>query len=127
MSHPTNDELLLLAYGELPREAAAPLEAHVATCADCRRELAALDAARAALDVAMTGRQSRDWMPLIFAAAVIAAVALLPSRGPASKPQRWSGNREWSAHAGYFAGGRGVIEIDSQLTRLEQGWSYGEP
>src|ERR1043166_7661560 len=30
MNHPTNDELLLIAYGELARERAAPLAAHVA-------------------------------------------------------------------------------------------------
>ncbi|HWC75537.1 MAG TPA: hypothetical protein VG454_16540 [Gemmatimonadales bacterium] len=126
MTHATNDELLLLAYGEVPREIAAPIEAHVASCADCRRELLSLDTARAALDVAVTARRSRDWLPWIVAAAVLAAVLLLSPGGP-PKSEEWPGHREWSVHAGYFAGGRAVIEIDSQLTRLEQGWPYGQP
>jgi len=41
MNHPTNDELLLLAYGELPKRLPAQVEAHVATCPECRTQFAA--------------------------------------------------------------------------------------
>ena len=68
MNHATNDELLLLTYGELAREHAAPLEAHVAACAECRRELAALESARGALDITMTPRRRVPWIPVGLAA-----------------------------------------------------------
>jgi len=129
MNHPTSDELLLLAYDELPRDAAAPLEAHVAACVDCGRELQRLTKARAALDVAVvTLTRRRRWIPLaLAAAAMLAGILIFTPKRHASVPNAWPYHREWSAHAGYFAGGRAVIDIDSQLTRLEQGWTYDRP
>jgi hypothetical protein len=129
MNHPTSDELLLLAYDELPRDAAAPLEAHVASCVECGRELQRLTTARAALDVAVvTPRRRLRWIPLaLAAAAMLGGILIFTAKEPAPVPNGWPYHREWSAHAGYFAGGRAVIDIDSQLTRLEQGWTYGRP
>ena len=47
MTHPESQDLLLdLAYGELPAPRAAELAAHLAGCAECQREKAALDEAR---------------------------------------------------------------------------------
>ena len=47
MTHPESRELLLdLAYGELSPLRAVELEAHLAGCAECQREKAALDEAR---------------------------------------------------------------------------------
>ena len=128
MSHPTSDELLLLAYGELPRDAAAPIEAHVASCADCRRELSSLDAARAALEVAVTPRRPLRWIPIGLAAAAVLAGVLLARSGTRTAPPRgWNPTTEWSATAGYVTGGKAVMDIDAQLTRLEQERSYAFP
>jgi hypothetical protein len=131
MNHPSEDELLLLAYGEAPP--ANALESHVAACATCRETVARLERARAALDLALPGtsRQSAgpDWLAVgLAAAAVLAGVLLITRGGPQPRATAWPYHQEWSAHAGYFAGGRDVIDIDSQLTRLEQGWgTYGRP
>ena len=47
MTHPESQDLLLdLAYGELPALRAAELEVHLAGCAECQREKAAIDEAR---------------------------------------------------------------------------------
>jgi hypothetical protein len=48
-AHPA-EELLLYAYGELPTPARAAVEAHLATCEECRRELDGLAEVRAAVD-----------------------------------------------------------------------------
>lgn len=133
MNHPNEDELLLLAYGETP--SATALESHVAACATCQETVARLERARAALDMALpvTRRRSAgpDWMAVALAAAAVLAGVLLITRGAPEMPATamWPQHREWSVHAGYFAGGRAVIDIDSQLTRLEQGCggSYGRP
>jgi hypothetical protein len=128
MNHPTNDELLLLAYGELARERAAPLEAHVTTCTDCRSELAALESARGALDITMTPRRRVPWIPVGLAAAAVVGGILLARSGPTDQPRRgWSPTTEWSATAGYVAGGRAMMDIDAQLTRLEKERPYGFP
>jgi len=128
MTHPSNDELLLLAYGELPRESAAPIEAHVAACGDCRRELRALDSARAALDIAVTPRRRLRWISLgLAAAAVLAGILLVRPKSEDGPRRGWSPTTEWSATAGYVAGGKAMVDIDAQLTRLEQERPYGFP
>jgi hypothetical protein len=69
------------------------------------------------------------WVALaaLAAAAAVAAVLLTGRPSPHEQPSGWSQPLEWSATAGYVAGGKAVITIDAQLTRLEQGWSYGRP
>jgi Putative zinc-finger len=43
--HPSNQELVLAADGELPRRLAAQLRAHLSTCWDCRARMAAVEGA----------------------------------------------------------------------------------
>jgi hypothetical protein len=132
MNHPTNDELLLLAYGELPRATAAAIESHTASCPDCRRELASLERTRVALDMALP-QQRRSvvaWAALgsLAAAALIAGVLLTRTAPPGDVAARgWNPTTVWSATAGYVAGGNAMVDIDAQLTRLEQERSYGLP
>ncbi len=97
MTHPHDDQLLLLAYGDLEEPATVELERHLAGCAPCRDRL------------------------------LIAGVLLAARPSAHDQQSGWAPPLEWSATAGYVAGGKAVITIDAQLTRLEQGWSYGRP
>jgi anti-sigma factor RsiW len=130
-NHPSADELLLYSYGEVATIRAAEMDAHIASCAECHAQLLELERGRIAADWARErpGRRRVPWaMVALAAAAVVTAVLLVPgSSGPRKTPEAWPRQLEWSAHAGYIAGGRAMIAIDSQLTRLEQGWSYGRP
>jgi len=128
MNHPHEDQLLLLAYDELPAADAAGLEAHLATCAVCRDDLARLERARVALDWAPQPRRSARWIAAALAAAAAVAVILLTG-GPSvdEPPSGWPGQRPWSATAGYIAGGQPLIAIDAELTRLEQERSHVLP
>ena len=119
MNHPTHGELLLLAYGELPNHEA--VEAHIATCATCRTELAQLERARAVLDVAMPQRRPRiaPWIGLGLAAAAVVAAVLLRTPPPPAPDDGWQPVSAWSLQAGYVTGGRTMMEIDARLTRLE--------
>jgi hypothetical protein len=63
---------------------------------------------------------------LLAAAAVLAAV-LLTDSGPGGASQEQWAPTTWSATAGYVAGGKAVVDIDAQLTRLEQESRYGRP
>jgi hypothetical protein len=132
MNHPTDDELLLLAYEELREPRAAELEAHLTICEPCNHQFRLLTRARVATDWAVDGRRSgraariRIVGMALATAAAIAAIVII--RHANNEPRgSWPQAREWSANAGYFAGGHAMIVIDSQLTRLEQGWSYGRP
>jgi anti-sigma factor RsiW len=133
MNHPTDDELLLLVYDELPAARAAEVEAHLLTCAACDERWAPMARGRVATDWAVERRRERRAMKLkvgaagLAAAAAIAAVLLIGRRDNQDPRGVWPKQIEWSANAGYFAGGPNVIAIDGQLTRLEQGWSYGRP
>jgi putative zinc finger protein len=128
MNHPPEDQLLLLAYDELPAAAAAELEAHLATCAVCRDDLARLERARVALDWAPQPRRRARWIVAGLAAAAAMAAILLTGRPPVGEPPSgWPGQRPWSATAGYIAGGQPLIAIDAELTRLEQERSYVRP
>ncbi|MEX2155497.1 MAG: zf-HC2 domain-containing protein [Gemmatimonadales bacterium] len=130
MNHANDDELLLLAYGELPPTEVARVERHLAECGTCRAQFTRLDAAHVALDVAIPPprRLAVRWIAAgLAAAAVLAAVWLTNS--PPSRPahQGWRPTSGWSATAGYITGGRAMVEIDAQLTRLEQESLYGRP
>src|SRR5262245_29833051 len=132
MNHPTDDELLLFAYDELPVTRAAEVDAHLATCGDCHGQFAALARARVAMHWALDRRGRRHSIQLKTAAVGLAAAAVIAAiiigRRVDGEPRGvWPKQREWSANAGYFAGGPAVIVIDGQLTQLERGWSYVRP
>ena len=132
MNHPTEDQLLLLAYGELAEPEVAAIESHLAACPGCANQLSRLERASVALEVALPERRPRvvAWTALgaLAAAAAIAAVLLIgtvPSQNATARG--WNPTTVWSATAGYVAGGSAVVDIDAQLTRLEQERSYGLP
>lgn len=127
MNHPHEDRLLLLAYGELPDVDAADVEAHIATCGVCREQLERLERARVALDWAVPKeRRPVRWIAGALAAAAVLAAVLL-TRSGSDEQRTWQPAHVWSATAGYMAGGPSVVEIDAQLTRLEQERSYVRP
>ncbi|SRR6266487_2753676 len=128
MNHPTGDELLLLAYGELPAAHVARVEAHLGECAACRAQFTRLDAAHVALDTAIAPlrRIAPRWTVAALAAAVVLATVFLTSSGPRRRVHpEWRPTSTWSATAGYVTGGRAMVEIDAQLTRLEQERYHG--
>jgi len=135
-NHPDQDDLLLLAYGELDPVATADVERHVASCAECHERFLSLERGRVALEwtttaPARTRRQVVRWggAALAALAAAAAVAAILLTGGPSSdeRSSGWPGQRPWSATAGYIAGGQPLITIDAQLTRLEQERSYVRP
>jgi len=126
MNHPQEDRLLLLAYGELPEDEAAEVEVHVASCATCAAALARLERARVALDWATERRRPVRWLAVGLAAAAILAGVLL-TRGGSHGLEPWQPPHVWSPTAGYVAGGQPLVEIDAQLTRLEQEPTYARP
>ncbi|HMG19272.1 MAG TPA: hypothetical protein VK573_11145 [Gemmatimonadales bacterium] len=130
MNHPSGEELVLLAYGELPELVAGELESHVATCPACQGQLAQLDRARVALDVAMPVRRRRvaAWAGFAIAAAAALAGVLISEPSPSrDHGDGWRPTTTWSTTAGYVAGGKVMADIDAQLTRLEQEEYYGRP
>ena len=129
MNHPTVDELVLFAYDELPSTEIARVESHLGACASCRAQLTQLATAQAALDVALPrSRPFPTWATIgglaVAAAAVLAGVLLLRPE-PAHGPVPWNPTTTWSATAGYVTGGKALVDIDAQLTRLEQERYYG--
>jgi hypothetical protein len=126
MTHCSDADLVLLAYGE----AADTVATHVASCAACHARLSRLEGARVAGEWATTRGRRRvaRWaaVGLLATAAVVAVVLVGRPPAPERAPQ-WPRSLEWSATAGYLAGGKAVITIDAQLTQLEQGWSYVRP
>jgi len=130
MNHPTEDQLLLLAYGELPAPHASEIETHIAACAVCAQQLAQLERGRVALDVALPARRRRAvtvWGTMALAAAVLAAVTMLKSGPSRDQTERWTPTTTWSTTAGYVTGGKAMADIDAQLTRLERERYYGLP
>jgi hypothetical protein len=58
---------------------------------------------------------------------VVAGVVITTS-GPSRDPtERWTPTTTWSATAGYVTGGKAMVDIDAQLTRLEREPYYGLP
>jgi len=127
MNHPHEDQLLLLAYGELAHGEATQVEAHLATCDACRAEIERLERARVALDWAVPERRRPTrWIAAgLAAAALVTAVVVTRDHSP-PRPM-WQPPHVWSATAGYIAGGQPLVEIDAQLTRLEQERTYARP
>jgi uncharacterized protein YfaQ (DUF2300 family) len=130
MNHPTDDELLLLAYGELGTRS-TEAETHITVCPACQERLAQLERARVALDVALPARRRHvTWAAAGFALAAAAVLAgvLITRTGPSRDDDlRWNPSTTWSATAGYVAGGKAMVDIDAQLTRLEQERFYARP
>jgi len=134
MNHPTGDELLLFASGELTEPRIRDVASHVAACAVCRDALAQLDESLIALDTALprlersrTLRRPAVWAGVALAAAAVLAIVLIRQPGESRRDEGWSPPTTWSATAGYVAGGKVMADIDAQLTRLEQGTYYGRP
>jgi anti-sigma factor RsiW len=128
MNHPAEDQLLLLAYGELTGPRGAEIESHVTACHACRATLAELERGRVALEVALPPRRRspRFWLALAAAAALAGVVMAKP--GPTRDPSaHWTPTTTWSATAGYVTGGKAMEDIDVQLTRLERERYYGLP
>jgi anti-sigma factor RsiW len=137
MNHPHPDELLLFASGELLEPRMTELVSHVTACAPCRQELAQLDQSLVALgggggegEPRRVGRIARSavWGGVAVAAAAALAVVFMRQSNE-SEPARagWTPTTTWSATAGYVAGGKAVVDIDAQLTRLEQEPYYARP
>lgn len=130
MNHPTEDELLLLAYGELSDLRAAEIDSHAAACRACQEKLAQLERGRAALDLVMPARRRNAivWATLALAAAAVLAGVVITKSGPSrDAAERWTPTTTWSATAGYVTGGKAMADIDAQLTRLEKERYYGLP
>ena len=132
MNHVHEDQLLLLAYGELTDTEAAAAERHLAGCAECRDRLHKLERARVSYDWVDATRRTRTrrtrWIAVVgLAAAAALAAVMVIRRGPDTPDHGWPPPAVSSATAGYIAGGSSVLEIDAQLTRLEQEPYYGTP
>lgn len=130
MNHPTEDELLLLAYDELHVEQANEIESHIAACRTCREQLLAVARSRVALDVALPTRRRRRsalWVTALLAAAAAVAGIVIRSVPATQAAAGWVPTTSWSATAGYVTGGKTMIDIDAQLTQLEQEKSDGRP
>ena len=132
MNHPHPDELLLFASGELLEPRVTELASHVTACAACRHELAQLDHSLLALGGSW-GRPRRSriarsavWSGVALAAAALAVVFIRQNNAERARAG-WTPMTTWSANAGYVAGGTAVVDIDAQLTRLEQEPYYARP
>jgi len=121
MTHPSEDALLLLAYGELPDAEREAATAHLAVCDVCSRRFDALERARIAADWAIASHPGRRlrWGALgaLSAAAVVTAV-LLGGRSEPPRPLAVAVPR-YAVTA--------LAQIDSILTRLEQENLYAIP
>jgi hypothetical protein len=123
MTHPGDDALLLLAYGDLDGVERDTVARHLADCADCRRRFDALERARTAVDWSLADepRRSRRRTAAIVGAmslaAALAAVLLVP-RPSSLAPLAVVVPRYSSS---------GLAPIDSMLTRLEQEPTHAIP
>ena len=105
--------------GELPESESAELERHLRACTECHNRLAAYKRASGAFDAyceatfaAETRRRSSRWLPAAVAvgaaAAVIAALLILPHRRVAQLPPRVSPPAE-AAHVAAQSAERAVM------------------
>jgi anti-sigma factor ChrR (cupin superfamily) len=129
MNHPSADDLLRVAYGELPELDTSALEAHIAGCPACRRQLEQLEHGRVALELALRRRgRSAVWAGIALAAAAVLAVVLIGKPSVARRAEDgWRPTTTWSVTAGYVTGGQTMMDIDKQLTRLEGEQDYALP
>jgi hypothetical protein len=121
MTHPHEDELLLLAYGELAEP--TELERHLAGCAPCRDRLLTLERGRVALElttprrVRPVARVRRTALAGLAIAAALAMV-LLRGHGTPAAPLSLTVPRYAAPE---------LAPIDSLLTRLEKEKPYAIP
>lgn len=134
MNHPHADELLLFASGELEEQRLVSLASHVSICATCQQELAQFERSLLALEPqprkqrkAPERTRSVVWAGVALGAAAALALVLLKQAETSHPRPGWSPTQQWSATAGYMAGGTTLTDIDAQLTRLEQEHYYGRP
>ena len=135
----TRARMLELIYGELPAEARAQAETHLAGCAACRAELAALRATRALA----RGRLGADAPPTRARAAILqAAAAAVPARprvpaaaGATQTPSFWTRLRgKWTlptfatigAVAVFLLASRIFLEPEKTYQRGRQGLAPAE-
>lgn len=132
MNHPRPDELLLFASGELAELRIVEVASHVATCPACQDALIQLERALVALERG-SRRRTRAlnrpvlWAGFVLGAAAVLAVVLIRQPGESRPAPGWTPTSTWSATAGYVAGGKALVDIDAQLTRLEQESYYARP
>jgi hypothetical protein len=129
MTHATDDELLLHAFGELPDDERRALDVHLASCAGCRERFASLEESRVALawgsDLPSRASHGRRlaWLALPLAAG-IGGLMLLKTVSTSPQRPAWQPHLVGSPTAGYVTA-TSIIAIDSQLTKLERGNQYG--
>ena len=131
MTHPTDDQLLLLAWDESGHPDTGALQSHLAACDTCRARLREIEEARVGMEWGFEARHSarrlraiRIGLQLAAAVAVVLVVRLVHRPAPAAHAP-WQPHLVASPTAGYVAGGATFMTIDSQLTRLEKGKLYG--
>jgi hypothetical protein len=111
MNHPSEDALLLFAYGD---PEADDLTRHLGDCAACRARLQAIERARVAVELvvsrARVPRPALRWAVIGLAAAAGLALVLLRPR-PVTPPLAIAVPRYAIPE---------LAPIDSMLTRLEQ-------
>lgn len=126
-THPSDDELLLFAYGDDPRHGA-----HLASCPGCRSRLQVVEQGRLLLDLGLAVNPARR-PPAVWATLAVAAglVGLMIMAGGQPQLRERPGN-PWrstlvaSPVAGYVTD-QELMMLDAQLRRLEQGGVYGRP
>jgi anti-sigma factor RsiW len=119
MNHPSEDTLLLLAYGELDETERETAHGHLAGCPECRARLDTLERARVALEWTLPRRRARGLVALVaLAAAATLAVVLLRPAHPQPGPLSLALPRYTNP---------ALAPIDSVLTRLEQEKPYAIP
>ena len=124
MSHPSDDMLLLLAYGELDGAERDAVTVHLASCEACGRRFDALERARVAADWALGRPARRRWMwPIAVGTVAAAAAALALMLG---WPQSPPGATPPSLRVPRYSVPE-LVPIDSMLTQLEQEHPHGVP
>jgi hypothetical protein len=123
MTHPTDDLLLLAAYGELAAPVGDEVAGHVAGCVECRERFARFERTRVALVLALRPvRRRRRLGALVGAAGALVAAAVLAFVLLRERPETGGLSLAVPRYAVPE-----LAPIDSLLTRLEQGRPYGLP